>query len=100
MYVCDNLEGTLSGLQLPSVSAQFPSAESVLVAMTEIAAIQAHNFKMVAELMVWQVRRHFANSASSYILICFWVSTLKSFLASGSSSPFFFIIVGGKSGYK
>lgn len=72
MYVCDNLEGTLSGLQLPSVSAQFPSAESVLVAMTEIAAIQAHNFKMVAELMVWQVRRHFylcifyiANSAST-----------------------------------
>ena len=58
MYVYVNLESTLSGLQLPSISAQFPSAESVLVAMTEITAIQAHNLKMVAELMVWQVRSH------------------------------------------
>ncbi len=56
MYVCmRHTESTLSGLQLPSGCAQFPSVESVVAALSEVAAIQAHNFKMVAELIVWQV---------------------------------------------
>ena len=56
LYVCmRHIESTLSGLQLPSGCVQFPSVESVVAALSEVAAIQAHNFKMVAELIVWQV---------------------------------------------